>query len=281
MVDPTATPQAQTPVKRGVVAFVQQFFGVSERRACKALGFHRSTQRFQSRKDDTELEKKLKKLAAERPRFGYRRLHVLLRREGEEVNHKRVYRVYRALGLAVRKKTWKKRMAQGRTPAVLPTRANERWSLDFISDQLSSGQRFRVLNVVDDCTRECVLSYAGTSISGVLVAQLLGEAVKERGKPTRLLSDNGPEFISKALDQWVYEQGIGHEFIELGKPVQNAYIESFNGRMRDECLNIHWFVSLPQARLVLAAWRKDDNAVRPHSSLGNLTPQEFARQKAG
>ena len=274
-------PHAQTPIKRGVVAFLRQSFGVSERRACKALGFHRSTQRFQSRKDDTELEKKLKKLAAERPRFGYRRLHVLLRREGEKVNHKRVYRVYRTLGLAVRKKTRKKRVLERRTPAILPTRANERWSMDFISDQLSSGQRFRVLNIVDDWTRECVLSYAGTSISGALVAQLLGEAVKERGKPTKLLSDNGPEFISKALDQWVYDQGIGHEFIDPGKPVQNAYIESFNGRMRDECLNTHWFVSLSQARLVLAAWRKDYNGVRPHSSLGNLTPQEFARQKAG
>ena len=281
MVDPDATPHAQTPVKKRVVKFVRDQFGVSLRRACKTLGFHRSTQRYESQKDDAALENKLKQLAVDRPRFGYRRLHVLMRRDGEVVNHKRVYRVYRSLGLAVRKKTRRKGAAGGRVPTPPPGNRNERWSMDFVADQLASGQRFRVLNVVDDCTRECVLSYAATSIPGAVVARLLSEAVKERGKPKVLLSDNGPEFTGKALDSWAFEHGIKQEFIEPGKPMQNAYIESFNGRMRDEFLNTHWFLSLPQARLSLSVWRQDYNDIRPHSSLGNLAPHEFARQLAG
>ncbi|WP_188904871.1 integrase core domain-containing protein [Deinococcus aerophilus] len=162
-----------------------------------------------------------------------------------------------------------------------PTRANERWSLDFVSDQLANGQRFRILNVVDDGTRECVLSCASTSIPGSTVVRLLADAIQERGKPKVLLTDKGPEFTGSALDQWAYMQGITHQFIDPGKPVQNAYIESFNGRMRDGFLNVHWFLSMPQARLSLAIWRRDYNVVRPHSPLGNLTPQEFARQLAG
>ncbi|MFC3834077.1 integrase core domain-containing protein [Deinococcus rufus] len=162
-----------------------------------------------------------------------------------------------------------------------PTRANERWSLDVVSDQLANGQRFRILNVVDDGTREGVLSYAATSIPGSTVARLLADAIQERGQPEVLLTDNKPEFTGRAVDQWAYTQGIAHQFIDPGKPVQNAYIESFNGRMRDEFLNVHWFLSVPQARLSLAIWRRDYNIVRPHSSLGNLTPQEFARHLAG
>ena len=281
MVNPDATAHVQTPVKKRVVRFVRDAFGVSLRRACKTLGFHRSTQRYESQKDDADLEGKLQRLAADRPRFGYRRLHVLLRRDGEVVNHKRVYRVYRSLGLAVRKKTRRKGAAQGRVLTPDPGSRNERWSMDFVSDQLASGQRFRVLNVVDDCTRECILSYAATSIPGAVVARLLSEAVKERGKPKVLLSDNGPEFTGKALDSWAFENGIKQEFIEPGKPMQNAYIESFNGRMRDEFLNTHWFLSLSQARLGLSVWRQDYNDVRPHSSLGNLAPHEFARLLAG
>ena len=281
MVNPDQTPQAQTPVKRRVVGYVQQLFGVSQRRACQVLGFHRSTQRHRSSRDDCDLAGKLRTLARERPRFGYRRLHILLRRQGEIVNHKRVYRVYRAEGLAVRKKARRKGVALTRLPLTSPTRANERWSLDFVSDQLASGQRFRVLNVVDDGTRECVLSFASTSIPGATVVRLLADAVLQRGTPKVLLTDNGPEFTGRVLDQWASVQGITHQFIDPGKPVQNAYIESFNGRMRDEFLNVHWFETLPQARLSLAVWRHDYNHVRPHSSLGNLTPQEFAHQLAG
>lgn len=260
---------------------MRHLFGISERRACRVLGFHRSTQRHRSTRDDRDLADKLRTLARERPRFGYRRLHILLRRQGEVVNHKRVYRVYRDEGLDVRKKTRRKGVAQNRLPLMAPTQANERWSLDFVSDQLVGGQRFRILNVVDDGTRECVLSYASTSIPGATVVRLLADAIQERGKPTVLLTDNGPEFTGRALDQWACTQGIIHQFIDPGKPVQNAYIESFNGRMRDEFLNVHWFLSVLQARLSLAIWRRDYNVVRPHSSLGNPTPQEFARQLAG
>ena len=281
MVNPDQTPQAQTPVRRRVVGYVQQLFGVSQRRACRVLGFHRSTQRHHSSRDDRELAGKLRTLARERPRFGYRRLHVLLRRQGDMVNHKRVYRVYRNEGLAVRKKARRKGVAQTRVPIVPLTQANERWSLDFVSDQLASGQRFRVLNVVDDGTRECVLSFASTSIPGATVVRLLADAIQKRGTPKVLLTDNGPEFTGRVLDQWTHQQSITHQFIDPGKPVQNAYIESFNGRMRDEFLNVHWFETLPQARLSLAVWRHDYNGVRPHSSLGNLTPQEFARQLVG
>ena len=272
--NPDQSSQAQTPVKRRVIREVRQLFGISERRACRVLGFHRSTQRHCSTRDDRDLADKLRTLACERPRFGYRRLHILLRRQGETVNHKRVYRVYRSEGLAVRKKTRRKGVAHTRVPLTSPTRANERWSLDFVSDQLANGQRFRILNVVDDGTRECVLSYASTSIPGSTVARLLADAIRERGKPEVLLTDNGPEFTGRALDQWAYSQGIAHHFIDPGKPVQNAYIESFNGRMRDEFLNVHWFLSMPQARLSLAIWRRDYNVVRPHSSLGNLTPHD-------
>lgn len=281
MVNPDQSSQAQTPVKRRVIQEVRQLFGISERRACRVLGFHRSTQRHRATRDDRDLADKLRTLARERPRFGYRRLHILLRRQGETVNHKRVYRVYRNEGLAVRKKTRRKGVAHTGLPLTSPTRANERWSLDFVSDQLANGQRFRILNVVDDGTREYVLSYASTSIPGSTVARLLADAIRERGKPEVLLTDNGPEFTGRALDQWAYSQGIAHHFIDPGKPVQNAYIESFNGRMRDEFLNVHWFLSVPQARLSLAIWRRDYNVVRPHSSLGNLTPHEFARQLAG
>ncbi len=208
-------------------------------------------------------------------------MHILLRRQGDIVNHKRVCRVYRDEGLAVRKKTRRKGVAHTRVPLTSPTRASERWSLDVVSDQLANGQRFRILNVVDDGTRECVLSSASTSIPGATVARLLADAIQERGKPQVLLTDNGPEFTGRALDQWAYIQGITHQFIDPGEPIQNAYIESFNGRMRDEFLNVHRFLSVPQARLSLAIWRRDSNVVRPHSSLGNLTPHEFARQLAG
>lgn len=280
MVDPEATPQSQTPLKKRVVDFVRLGFGVSERRACTVLGFWRSTQQYRTQRQDGELAGRLRQLASERPRFGYRRLHVLLRREGMQVNHKRVYRVYRAEGLAVRRRARKKAAAVQRVPSAVPTRPNERWSLDFVHDQLADGRRFRVLNVVDDCTRECLLSHVGTSIPGALVTRLLENIVLERGKPKVLLSDNGPEFTGRALDQWAYQQGIRQDFIDPGKPVQNAFIESFNGRMRDECLNTHWFVTLLQAKATITAWKDDYNAVRPHSSLGQRTPLEFAHHLA-
>lgn len=282
MVRPEATPQAQSPVKRQILTFVQDKFTLSERRACTILGFWRSTQRRKNptREKDAVLIERLRFYASKRPRFGYRRLHVLLRREGWHDNHKRVYRLYRAEGLAVRQKTRRKLTVQQRFQKPEVSGPNQRWSMDFMSDQLASGQGFRLFNVVDDFTREAVVMHAGTSITGVEVVRLLQRAVEQRGRPDAILTDNGPEFTSKTVDQWVHEQGIVHLFIPPGKPVENAQIESFNGRVRDECLNLHWFTSLNQARLVIAVWQDDYNTVRPHSSLKGETPNEFARRFA-
>ncbi|UQN08019.1 IS3 family transposase [Deinococcus sp. QL22] len=281
MVNPEATPQSKTPLKREMVGFVRERFGVTERRACRQLGFWRSTGRHNSpgEEKDQALKTRLRELAGERPRFGYRRLHVMLRREGYRVNHKRIYRIYRVEGLSVRRKVRKKLVAgeRGQKPGV--SAANPRWSMDFMSDQLASGQRFRVLNVVDDFTRECVLMHVGTSITGADVARLLTAVLAERAQPTMMVTDNGPEFICKVLDQWAHERGIIQHFNRPGKPVENAYIESFNGRVRDECLNLHWFQTLSHARLIVAAWRQDDNEVRPHSSLDDRSPNEYARLK--
>ena len=284
MVAPGTTSQAQTPLKKQMIAVLQGAFNTSERRACRALGFSRTTQRRNSPKrvKDLVLIERLRFLASERPRFGYRRLHLLLKRDGLEINHKRVYRVYRAEGLAVRQKV-RRRLAVGeRQQKPQVSAANQRWSLDFVADQLASGQRFRVLNVVDDFTRECLVMHVGVSITGHDVVRELAAVVRFRGPPLAIITDNGPEFAGKALDLWTHELGISHLFIRPGKPVENAYIESFNGRLRDECLNLHWFLSLEQARVILSTWRADYNQVRPHTSLGGQTPDEFARlEQAG
>jgi putative transposase len=222
-----------------------------------------------------ELKELLLQLAVERPRYGYRRLHVLVRREGLEVNHKRVYRLYRAEGLAVRRRR-RRRLVRGRVPLPSPAGPNERWSLDFMSDQLADGRVFRTLNVVDDFTRECWAIEVDTSLSGLRVVRTLERLVAEHGRPQALLTDNGPEFTSRAVEAWAYRNGVRLDFIQPGKPMQNAFVESFNGHFRDECLNEHWFGSLAEARDVIEEWRLDYNQVRPHSSLGDLTPEEYA-----
>ena len=218
---------------------------------------------------------RLRELAQERRRFGYRRLTVLLRREGWAVNHKRVYRMYREEGLGVRRRKRKRMGAVERQALAIPVRPNERWSMDFISDALSEGRKFRSLNIVDDFNRECLAAEVDTSITGVRVVRVMERLREQRGLPQILVTDNGPEFAGRALDVWAYEHGVKRHFIEPGKPVQNAFIESFNGKMRDECLNDHWFLSLGEARETIEGWRRDYNEVRPHTSLGNRTPQEF------
>jgi putative transposase len=227
---------------------------------------------------DKPLRERLLELAAERPRFGYRRLHVMLVREGWEINRKRVYRIYRELGLAVRRKK-RKRVAQAnRLPRVVPIAKNLQWSMDFMRDTLADGRVFRTLNVVDDATRECLAIEVDTSLSGARTARVLDRvATKRGGYPSRLVLDNGPECTSKALDQWAYERGVTLAFIRPGKPIENCFVESFNGRLRDECLNLHWFLGLTDARARIEAWRVDYNNARPHGSLGNLTPKEYAR----
>lgn len=276
---PGTLSQAQTPLKHQMVGLLQGSFDVSERRACRVLGFSRTTQRRKSPKrvKDLVLIERLRTLASERPRFGYRRLYLLLRRDGLKINHKRVYRVYRAEGLAVRQKARRKLATGERQQKPQVSAPNQRWSLDFMADQLASGQRFRVLNVVDDFTRECLVMHVGVSIAGHDVIRQLTAVIRFRGRPLSIITDNGPEFSGKALDVWTHETGIHHLFIRPGKPVENAYIESFNGRVRDECLNLHWFQSLEQARAVLSIWRVDYNHVRPHPSLGGRSPNEFAR----
>jgi putative transposase len=255
---------------------IRQAHGLSERRACRLVGLGRSSCRYQeSPSGNEELRARLLALAEERRRFGYRRRTVLLRREGWGVNPKRVYRLYRAEGLMVRRRKRKRIGAVERQTIPVPTGPNQRWSMDFVSDALSVGRRFRSLNIVDDFNRECLASEVDTSITGVRVVRVLERLRDERGLPKTLVMDNGPEFAGRALDVWAYRQGVNLHFIEPGKPVQNAYIESFNGKMRDECLNEHWFVSVGEARETIEAWRRDYNEVRPHMALGNRTPKEF------
>jgi putative transposase len=250
--------------------------GLSERRACQLVGMTRSSCRYAVRRQEPAgLRDRLRELAQERRRFGYRRLTVLLRREGWPVNHKRVYRLYREEGLGVRRRKRKRIGAVERQPLAIPTQPNQRWSMDFITDALSEGRKFRSLNIVDDFNRECLAAEVDTSLTGTRVVRVLERLQELRGLPQILVMDNGPEFAGQALDVWAYDQGVRLHFIEPGKPVQNAFIESFNGKMRDECLNEHWFLSLGEARETIEAWRRDYNEVRPHTSLGNRTPQEF------
>jgi putative transposase len=192
------------------------------------------------------------------------------------VNHKRVYRIYRKEGLAMRRRKGKRFRAAARVPMVLPTRANQMWTMDFTRDSLASGRKFRTLNLMDGYTREALCIEVDTSLPGLRVVQVLERVAEERGLPEAIQVDNGPEFISRVVDQWAYAKGVALHFIEPGKPVQNAFIESFNGKFRDECLNQNWFTSLGDARRIIEAWRMDYNTVRPHSSLGYLTPEEYA-----
>ena len=251
---------------------------MSERRACKAIGSCRMTIRYQTiRTDDTTLRERMRAIAQERRRFGYRRIHVLLKREGFVVNHKRLYRLYREDRLTVRRRGGRKRAIGTRAPMMVPVQPNDRWSLDFVSDQLTDGRRFRILTIVDDCTRECLALVADTSLSGTRLARELDRLMITRGKPAMIVSDNGSELTSNAILAWADQTRVEWHYIAPGKPMQNAFIESFNGRLRDELLNETLFTSLAQARVALAGWRDDYNDNRPHSRLGWQTPSAFAQ----
>ena len=235
--------------RREAVALLRERLEVSERRACTMIGICRMTVRYRStRPDDGRLRERMKALAHERRRFGYRRLHILLRREGYVVNHKRLFRLYREERLMVRRRGGRKRAMGTRAPMAIPFAPNDRWSLDFVSDQLLDGRRFRILAVVDDCTRECLTLVADTSLSGVRVARELDRLFVERGRPTTVVSDNGTELTSNAILTWADERRVGWHYIAPGKPIQNAFVESFNGRLRDELLNETLFRSLPHVR---------------------------------
>jgi putative transposase len=263
--------------KREAVAHVRSAFELSERRACRITGCVRMTVRYCSRRpQDAELRERLRALAHERRRFGYRRLHVLLRREGFIVNHKRLFRLYREERLMVRRRGGRKRALGTRAPLAVPQWPNDRWSLDFVADQFIDGRRLRILVVVDDCTRECLALVADTSISGIRVARELDRLLAERGKPTTIVSDNGTELTSNAILQWADDHKVNWHYIAPGKPVQNAFVESFIGRLRDELLNETLFRSLAHTRAGLEAWRADYNTDRPHSRLGWRSPAGYA-----
>ena len=274
--------------EREAVRVVREEVGLSERRACGLIGMHRGSWRYQRReRNEGALRARLRELAAERPRFGYRRLYIFLRREKSEdgtlrwrVNHKRVYRLYREEGLAMQRRRRKRFRAEARVPLTLPTGANELWTMDYTHDQLAGGRKFRTLNLMDGYTREALRIEPDTSLPGLRVVRVLEGLRERRGTPAAIQVDNGTEFTSRVVDQWAYQNQVALHFIERGKPTQNAFIESFNGKFRDECLNQNWFVDLRHAREVIEAWRVDYNTVRPHSSLRYLTPEEFAASVA-
>jgi putative transposase len=264
-------------VKRQAVDYVSEEHGLSKVRACGLIEISRSTFYYNAMlPNDVLLRKALKDAAAKRRRWGYRRLMVVLRREGFFDNHKRIFRIYREERLQVPSRR-RRRRAKGRVEKVnVPEKPRQRWSMDFVHDGTAQGQKLRMLNIVDDFTRECVAIEVDTSISGERVTRVLDKGIELFGKPASILMDNGSEFTSKTLDQWAYKRKIDLQFIEPGKPMQNGYVESFNGKFRDECLNEHWFLDVSDARRIIEAWREDYNKERPHSSLGYLTPEAFA-----
>ncbi len=262
-----------------MVDYLRAGYSVSTRRACEVIQFGRSTHYYQSTADpQTALRMRLRDLARSRIQYGYRRLHVLLRREGWAINHKRVYRLYCQEGLSLRtKKPRRRRSAVPRVARPEPTRPNQVWSMDFVSDELGWGHRFRVLTFVDHLTRESPALEVGSRMSGQRVAEVLTRLARTRGLPEILQVDNGPEFTSKALDQWAYQNGVRLDFIRPGRPVENAFIESFNASLRKECLNAHWFQTIEEAKQKIEQWRREYNEDRPHSSLDNQTPWEYAQ----
>jgi putative transposase len=263
--------------QRDGVAHLMAVKGLSERRACCIVGADRKMIRYKPRRPaETELRGRLRDLANERKRFGYRRLFILLRQEGEASGVNRIYRLYREEGLTVRKRRARRRAVGARAPILVEARANARWSLDFVHDQFACGRRFRILNIVDDVTRECLAAIPDTSISGRRVARELTELIQQRGKPGLIVSDNGTEFTSNAMLGWARENKIDWHFIAPGKPMQNGFCESFNGRMRDELLNESLFLGLDHARVKIVDWITDYNHRRPHSALGYQTPAAYA-----
>ena len=262
--------------------YLQETYPVSGARACGLLHLAVSSYYYQSHglRDEQPVRTALRRHAAVRRRWGYRRLLVLLRREGIRDNHKRVHRLYRAEGLQVRsRRRRKQKLVRGTERPVAPLRPNERWSLDFVHDRLANGRALRLLTVHDDYTRECLWIEADTSLSGPRVTRVLDCVAELRGRPASLITDNGPEFAGSALERWAHDRQVTHRFITPGKPSQNGYIESFNGKLRDECLNEHEFINLLHARELIEAFREDYNQLRPHSSLDDLTPAEFAARQ--
>ena len=263
-------------------SYAVESLGLSERRACLLTGVSPSVYRYRpGRGDDDALRRRMRELAGERKRFGSPRLHIMLKREGLVVNHKRTERIYNEEGLALRRKKRRKGAAGARVITPPPVRPNQKWSMDFVTDTTVAGRRFRALAIIDDYSRECPAIEVDTSLGGARVVGVLERLAETRGLPESITVDNGPEFAGKAMDEWAYRKGVKLNFIRPGKPVENAFAESFNGRLRDECLNTNWFVSVRQAREIIENWRLDYNEIRPHSSLKGKTPKEFIESVAG
>lgn len=254
-----------------------KYFGLSLRRACRIIGLSRTSYRYSPKEkpDEPVIRARLKELAQKRKRFGCPRLHVMLRRAGFKINHKRTERIYKEEGLSLRVKRRKKMAATLRAEVPRPEHPNHIWSMDFMKDALSDGRKLKVLPIVDEYTKKCFRIEVDTSITGARVVRTLNEITPVEGLPEIIIIDNGPEFIGRALDEWAYRRGVKLFFITPGKPVENMYMESFNGRLRDECLNLHYFTSIDHAKRVVEEWRVDYNTERPHSSLDDLTPEEF------
>lgn len=270
------TPQAQ----RACCIAVIENHGYSERKACQLVGGNRASVRYRSQKpDELLLKEKITEIAHQKRRYGYRRIHILLKRDGIQINHKKLFRIYKQLGLKVLKRTGRKRALGQRVVPMPLIRKNKEWSLDFVHDVLACGRRIRLLTIVDDFTRESLKIVVETSLNGQRVRDELEKVIEERGLPERILSDNGTEFTSSTILKWCHEKGVKWDYIQPGKPYQNGYIESFNGKIRDECLNENWFTSLKEAKRLVEEWREEYNEHRPHSSLGWKTPNEVAKNK--
>jgi putative transposase len=263
--------------RKAAVVYAEAKYPISERRACRLFRLSRTVRRYRrQRADDPKFIARLKELAQHKRRYGYRRLFILLKREGFKMNEKKFRRIYQEQSLSLKIRRKSKVRSLERVPMPKPENLNERWSMDFMSDQLGpTGRRFRVFTLVDDCTRECLALFADFSITGARVTRILEDLKNERGLPKAIVIDNGSEFTGKAMDAWAFQNQIRLAFIRPGKPNENAFIESFNGKFRDECLNENWFLSLEDVRRTIETWRKEYNQERPHSSLGGKTPEEF------
>jgi putative transposase len=263
--------------RRSASKHLRESYDISGRRAARVVCLHRSTMRYEpSRRDSEGLRRRLVELATEYPRYGYRMLTDKLHQEGERVNHKRVYRLYREQSLQLPKRRRKRIRSAKRAPLQPATRVNQRWSMDFVHDMLGDRRRFRALAVLDNCSRESLAIEVASSIPGARVVRVLGEIASERGIPDEIVIDNGPEFRGRELDRWATQNGVRLAFIQPGKPTQNAFIESFNATFRDECLNANWFVDFEDARFKVEQWRREYNELRPHSSIGRMPPTSFA-----
>ena len=267
--------------RNSAVSHVYSQHKISERRACELIHVSRSSYRYKKvTSKNEEIKSKLKEIAYERKRFGYRRLHILLRRTGYKINHKKTYRLYKESHLKLRKTSKKKRYRNNeKRPSILPMRANQKWAMDFMTDNLTTGKKLRVFNVVDVFSRECPVIEIGTSMPSSKVIEILDNLALERGLPETLKVDNGPEYTSEAIRKWANEKGINLEYIPPGRPMENGHIESFNGKFREECLNQNAFKNMSEAKKIVEEWRVDYNELRPHSALGYKTPIEFLREQ--